>query len=431
MTINPKALATTARLTFADEFDSLSLRTGTAGTWSTKYPFAPPEGGSLPSNGEQEWYIHHQYPATSAIKPWTVSSGILTLTGSRAPAVVQPLIGGYQFISGMVNTFHSFTQLYGYFEMRAQLPKGQGLWPAFWLMPFDMSWPPEIDVMEVLGHDMTTLNNAVHSNATGAHTSTGAAPRVADMSLAFHNYGVDWQQDKITFYFDGDQVSQMPTPADCHKPMYMIANLAMGGYWPGMIDATTPLPARMQIDYIRAYAGITPGSPAPQPPPAPPSVPTPSGKGIILTADDTAGQKLVGSTGDDIFHAGHNSVVMTGEGGANTYVFDYEPWNPGRITDFKVGIDRIDLSPLGVGDAKVEAHPDGAAVVFKNPARQWATLMVILERVPIAGLTMAKLTIPALIAPTPLPTEPPPVPPPPPPPPPVRPPPRKRRPRRR
>ena len=274
MTIDPKNLSGTATLTFGDEFNSLSLWNGTSGTWTTKYPFAPDSGGSLPSNGEQEWYINSMYAPTTSVRPWTVSNGVLTLTAQPASGSIQPLINGYQYTSGLINTYNSFSQQYGYFEMRAQLPAGQGLWPAFWLLQTDMSWPPEIDVMEVLGHDMTTLHTAAHTNQTGSHTSTGASIKVPDMSAGYHTYGVDWQKDYITYYFDGNQVWKTATPSDMNEPMYMIANLAVGGYWPGNVNSTTPMPAQMKIDYIRAYTDkgnvVTPPT---NPPPTDP-VPT-------------------------------------------------------------------------------------------------------------------------------------------------------------
>ena len=272
MTIDPKNLSATATLTFSDDFNSLSLWNGTSGTWATKYPFAPEKGGSLPSNGEQEWYIHANYAPTTSVRPWTVSNGVLTLTAQPASTTIQPLIDGYKYTSGMINTFNSFTQTYGYFEMRAQLPAGQGLWPAFWLLQADMSWPPEIDAMEVLGHDMTTLYTAAHTNETGSHTSKGGTIKVPDMSAGYHTYGVDWQADYITYYFDGVEVWKTATPSDLHEPMYMIANLAVGGYWPGMVNSTTPFPAQMKIDYIRAYTdkGLTPPPDPTDPPPTDP-----------------------------------------------------------------------------------------------------------------------------------------------------------------
>src|SRR6185312_9425288 len=69
-------------------------------------------------------------------------------------------------------------------------------------------------------------------------------------------YGVDWEPDFITYYFDGQQVYQTATPPDMNVPMYMIANLAVGGAWPGNADATTPFPANMNVDWIRAYSSL-------------------------------------------------------------------------------------------------------------------------------------------------------------------------------
>ncbi len=70
------------------------------------------------------------------------------------------------------------------------------------------------------------------------------------MSTAMHTYGVDWQKDKLTFYFDGQQVFQTATPADMHKPMYMLANLAVGGYWPGDPDASTSFPSMFRCGML-------------------------------------------------------------------------------------------------------------------------------------------------------------------------------------
>ena len=338
MTIDPKKLSETATLTFSDDFNSLSLWNGTSGTWTTKYPFAPEKGSTLPSNGEQEWYINSMYAPTNAVKPWTVSNGVLTLTAQPASGSVQPLIDGYQYTSGMINTYNTFTQTYGYFEMRAQLPAGQGLWPAFWLLQADMSWPPEIDAMEVLGHDMTTLYTAAHTNVTGSHTSKGGTIKVPDMSKGFHTYGVDWQADYITYYFDGKEVWKTATPADLNEPMYMIANLAVGGHWPGKVDSTTPFPAEMKIDYIRAYSdkGVTvPPTTPPTTPPPPDPDPLPVSKLFALPFSAAATNSIRGTSRDDTLNGtsaanridGRNgSDKMSGGAGDDTYIVD-------RLTD--------------------------------------------------------------------------------------------------
>jgi len=137
--------------------------------------------------------------------------------------------------------------------MRARMPGGRGLWPAFWLLPVDRSWPPEIDVLEILGNDPTTLHTNAHSKASGKHTDAPSVIRLPDTSAGFHSYAVDWEADEIRWYFDGVEVARVPTPPDMHKPMYMLVNLAVGGHWPGSPDASTSFPAVLAIDWIRAY----------------------------------------------------------------------------------------------------------------------------------------------------------------------------------
>lgn len=297
--IDPNNLAA-ARMTFSDEFDSLSLRSGLSGTWDTNFWYSPAEGngGTLAGNGEQQWYINSSYAPTASVRPWNVSDGILSLTAAPASPEIKALIDGYSYTSGEINTYNSFSQQYGYFEMRAQLPAGQGFWPAFWLLPANGSWPPELDVMEVLGNDMTKLYTTVHYGAQ--NSSTGAGTTVADMSQGFHTYGVNWEADKIIWYFDGQKVFETQTPSDMHQPMYMMANLAVGGYWPGMADASTPFPSSFLIDYIRAYASDdhSPGV----------------GGGGSSVGKGSAASKL-GTPGPDVLMGTSGSDYMRGDGG--------------------------------------------------------------------------------------------------------------------
>jgi beta-glucanase (GH16 family) len=318
MTIDPNNLSSTATLSFDDEFNSLSLWDGGAsGTWATNFWWAPTygNGSTLSSNGEQEWYINNLYPQTASAAPWTVSNGTLTITAAKAAASIQPYIDNYQYTSGEINSYHSFSQTYGYFEMRAELPAGQGYWPAFYLLPENGAWPPELDVMEMLGNDPTTLYMTVHSNSTGTHTQNGAAITVANMSTGFHTYGVDWEPDTITWYFDGQQVYQTATPPDLNTPMYIIADFAVGGYWPGMVDSTTPFPGQMQIDYIRAYT-------------APPlaalalfTLPTSSAWTDMIYGNSRS-NVLVGTAAADHIDGKGGSDTMSGGAGDDTYVID-------------------------------------------------------------------------------------------------------------
>jgi hypothetical protein len=116
-------------------------------------------------------------------------------------------------------------------------------------------------------YDYTT----VHSTVSGAvklasnHYKSGAGTAEPGMTTGFHTYGVDWEPNTITFYFDRKEIYQTATPADIkNKPMYIIANLAIGGYWPGNPTSSESWPQQMKID-LRAYSAA-PGAVSPPPP---------------------------------------------------------------------------------------------------------------------------------------------------------------------
>ncbi|MCF3641835.1 family 16 glycosylhydrolase [Rhizobium sp. TRM95111] len=238
--------------TFVDTFDALSLTDGTAGTWDAKFWWAPDKGASLTGNGELQWYINPAYEPTSSVNPFSVRNGVLTITAKEAPEDIRSAIDGYEYTSGMLTTHSSFAQTYGYFEIRADMPDEQGTWPAFWLLPADGSWPPELDVVEMRGQDQNTVHVTVHSNETGERTTTSTAVSV-DGTEGFHSYGVLWTPEKIVWYFDDVAVASADTPDDMHDPMYMIVNLAVGGT-AGVPDDGLEDGAELKIDYIRAYS---------------------------------------------------------------------------------------------------------------------------------------------------------------------------------
>jgi beta-glucanase (GH16 family) len=269
MPIDPNNLTSTARLVFSDEFDSFRTWNGSNG-WDTKWYYAPQEGAAG-YNNELQWYVNAGYEPTKNVVPWTVADGVLEIKAQITDNEIKHLMQDYTFTSGMINSYNQFSQAYGYFEMRAQLPEGKGFWPAFWLLRKDGLVSSEIDILEMIGQEPTTLHNAMHSWETGSRATTSHEAVVPDMATGFHTYGLNWQPDKIEWYFDGKKLFEARTPADMHTPMYMIANLAVGGTWPGDPDEKTQFPSTMQIDHIRVYSE-KPTQPSEQPTFQPPGM---------------------------------------------------------------------------------------------------------------------------------------------------------------
>jgi beta-glucanase (GH16 family) len=137
--------------------------------------------------------------------------------------------------------------------MRAQLPRGRGMWPAFWLLPADGTWPPEIDVMEMLGNAPTTYYVSLHARPGGTPLDEVTPVRAPDLSAGFHSFGVAWRPDRIGFYLDDALVHESATPADMHRTMYLLANLAVGGEgsWPGR--AIPGSRGVLSIAWVRAW----------------------------------------------------------------------------------------------------------------------------------------------------------------------------------
>lgn len=240
-------------MVFNEEFDTFRPWRGRSSVWRTTYGDGTHQGldrRSLPPNGELQLYVDPdiQGPRGSlGLNPFSINRSVLEITAVPTPRELRPLLNNYAYMSGVITTQPSFSQTYGYFEMRARLPRGKGLWPAFWLLPADLSWPPEIDVMESIG-DPSQAFVTTHSKVRKLE---GFERRIApDM---FHVFAASWDERNVIWYIDGREVGRHPTPDDMHKPMFMLANLAVGGHWPGSPDASTRFPAKYEIDYIRAY----------------------------------------------------------------------------------------------------------------------------------------------------------------------------------
>lgn len=253
--------------TFSDEFDGFSwyaedrYKRAGGGTWQTNfgYSWAKPDemkNRTLPSNKELQLYVDTRFRGSGYtmldLNPFSVRNGILAIKATHTPKNAQPYTYDFPYVSGLITTRRTFSQRYGVFEIRAKMPKGKGLWPAFWLLPIDGSWPPEIDVLEILGHHPNILHTALHSGKISQKQSTRKENKIPDSSENFHTYSVDWGPEEIAFFFDDKEVARHPTPPDMHKPMFLLANLAVGG-WAGVPDAATSFPATYEIDWVRVY----------------------------------------------------------------------------------------------------------------------------------------------------------------------------------
>lgn len=245
---------------FDDEFNLLSIWNGASGTWRTDIGYGGPHSPSnfaVKGSGQLNLYVDSRFGGTSdrplGLNPFEVRQGILSISANQVGPDIAPLMWNYRYTSGLLSTRTSFAQRYGYFELRAKLPRGRGLWPAFWLLPASGAWPPEIDILEQVGQNPTKYQATIHSGATGGHTFAARTISIPDASRAFHNYGVLWLPTRTIWYFDGVEVARQVTPPDARVPMFMLVNLAIGGAWAGTPPANTRFPIAMQVDYVRAY----------------------------------------------------------------------------------------------------------------------------------------------------------------------------------
>lgn len=240
--------------TFRDDFDRFDPY---AGPWTPHFdhnPYGDWRARTLVANEELQIYVDPGYSGLGSqplgLDPFAPGEGVLGLVARPTPRALLPRLRGFPYVSGMLSSRRSLVQRYGYFEIRARLPEGAGLWPAFWLLSPGM-WPPEIDVMEARGAPGYTVH--VHWSEDGAHRTSGCSIPLADGDAAFHSYGVLWTPEVVAFYLDRQPVAWMRTKPGLDRPMYVIANLAVGG-WAGAPDDQTPFPATYAIDWIAAWA---------------------------------------------------------------------------------------------------------------------------------------------------------------------------------
>jgi beta-glucanase (GH16 family) len=238
------------KLVFVDEFE------GAAGSLPDAAKWVFETGGGGFGNNELQYYTAR--PENAALD----GQGKLILTARAEPYM------GSHYTSARLKTAGKFEHTYGRYEARLRIPKGQGIWPAFWLLGADIgknTWPAcgEIDIMENIGKEPTLVHGTLHGPGYSGGNGIGKSaelPAKLAFSDDFHEFAVEWEDKSVRWYVDG-ALYQTRTPSDLPSgakwvydhPFFILLNLAVGGQWPGSPDATTTFPQTLTVDYVRVY----------------------------------------------------------------------------------------------------------------------------------------------------------------------------------
>lgn len=251
---------------WGDEFDG----TGSAldsngvdlGKWAYQEGTGTEYGVSDWGNNEQEYYSRNNVQ---------VAEGLLTITAKKESK------GGKAYTSGRLWTSPTYSKTYGKFEARIKMPEGQGIWPAFWLMPKDSeygTWASsgELDIMEARGRVADKTSGTIHFGKQWPNNKSAGGDYTFPAGQAitgFHTYSVEWEPGVIRWYVDGNlfykadqwssegagQPDKYAFPAPFDKPFYIILNMAIGGQFDGNLlpPDSAMANAKMQVDYVRVY----------------------------------------------------------------------------------------------------------------------------------------------------------------------------------
>jgi beta-glucanase (GH16 family) len=241
-------------LTWSDEFNGPNGSSADPSKWTLE------TGGNGWGNQELEYY-------TNRLNNAHQQDGKLLITALRENFTGADGVRR-NYTSARLKTKDKFAQAYGRFEARIRIPRGQGIWPAFWMLGDDFDtahWPAcgEIDIMENIGKEPAMIHGTIHgpgySGGKGI-TASYKLPGGKHFSDDFHIFAVEWEPRAIRFYVD-DHLYTTRTPADLppgtkwvyDHPFFVILNVAVGGFWPGKPDASSPFPQTMLVDYVRVY----------------------------------------------------------------------------------------------------------------------------------------------------------------------------------
>ena len=249
----PNVTFPATRLVFDEEFNDPAGTTPSTARWTA-------ETGAG-QNNELQYYTANRNAIMDGAGNLAIEARREVTAGSACPG------GPCQYTSGRINTAGKFSFTYGHVEARIKVSGTQGLWPAFWLLGANfptVGWPAsgEIDVMEHVGRLPNQVFSTLHAPAYNGGNGDGQPfTGTGDFAAGFHTYGMDWDAAHMTFSVDGTdfftltkaQVEASRGPWVFDHPFFVILNNAVGGDFPGNPDATTVMPQRMLVDYVRVF----------------------------------------------------------------------------------------------------------------------------------------------------------------------------------
>ncbi len=232
-------------LVWQDEFNESFINTD---DWTHEI------GNSGWGNQESQYY-------TNSSKNSYISDGNLVIEA------IEENFEGAPYTSARMITKDKQEFTFGRIDIRAILPEGQGIWPALWMLGDNIDivgWPHcgEIDIMEMIGHEPSTVHGTAHWGPQGNSWSfnNGNDYKLSGEKFIdeYHVFSILWELDKITYFVDDVEyftLTKQMVNGDYpfNAPFFFIFNVAVGGTWPGYPDETTQFPQRMVVDYVRVF----------------------------------------------------------------------------------------------------------------------------------------------------------------------------------